>query len=137
MKRAINFLLACLTIISVSQLSAAQPNDKQREELTALVNEWVRAEVETDRDGLAAILHKDFVSTFASGKTINKDQYLDFILGLDIPPFTVQNEVMFVHADTAVVVDVSGSTKFTWIARNENGTWLVIAQTFSQIKNNK
>ncbi|MBT8448572.1 MAG: nuclear transport factor 2 family protein [Gammaproteobacteria bacterium] len=115
---------------------AAEPTQQQRAELTALVEKWIDAEVQSDRNALSVILHKDFVSTFASGKTINKEQYLDFIIGLDISPFSVNNEAMIIHGDTAVVIDVteSGKTKFTYIAQKHDDKWLVIAQTFTSVK---
>jgi hypothetical protein len=55
---------------------------------------------------------------------------------MDIPPFTVTNDFMAVHGDTAVVIDLSesGKTKFTWIARKVNGEWKVISQTFSSVQ---
>lgn len=127
------FILCSFMAVNVI---ASEPTAEQRAELTALVEMWVKAEVESDRNALSSILHDDFVSTFASGKTINKEQYLDFIIALDIPPFTVKNEVMNIHGNTAVVIDVddSGKTKFTYIAQKHNDQWLVLAQTFTSVK---
>lgn len=105
-------------------------------ELRALVGAWIDAEVHGDRAALEEILHEDFLSTFASGRTLNRAEYIDFILGLDIDPFSVTNESVRIHGDTAVVIDVSddGTTKFTWIAVRREGRWRVIAQTFSGIE---
>ena len=103
---------------------------------SAPVSAWIDAEVQDDRAVLEEILHEDFVSTFASGKTLDREAYIDFILALDISPFTVNNESMTQFGDTVVVVDVSdsGTTKFTWIAVKRDDQWIVIAQTFSRIE---
>lgn len=106
-----------------------------RSELTALVELWIDAEVRSDGEALAEILHEDFLSTFASGTTLGRDAYIDFIVGLDIPPFKVINESMVQHGEVVVVIDVSedGGTKFTWVAAKQNGQWAVISQTFSRV----
>ena len=135
MKLLLHILVSVLILVTIP-ISASAPTAEQRAELTALVEVWIKAEVDSDRDALSAILHTDFVSTFSSGATIGKEAYLDFIIGLDIPPFTVNNEAMFIHGDTAVVIDVddSGKTKFTYIAQKTDDKWLVIAQTFTSVK---
>jgi hypothetical protein len=107
-----------------------------RQEVTALVETWIEAEVQDDRAALESILHKDFLSTFASGKTLDRSAYIDFIIGLDISPFSVINESIRQFGDTIVVIDVSesGTTKFTWIAVRREGELKVIAQTFSKVE---
>jgi len=114
----------------------AFPDLSNKAELTALVEAWIDAEVRSDRKALERILDKEFLSTFASGKTIDRTAYIDFIVSQDIPPFEVTNDFTIVHGDTAVVIDVSesGETKFTWIARRVNDEWKVISQTFSSVK---
>ncbi len=111
-------------------------NPGVREELTDLVEAWIDAEVQDDRKALEEILHEDFLSTFASGTTLDRASYIDFIIGLDISPFSVKNESMVQHGDTVVVIDVSesGATKFTWIAVRHDGHWKAIAQTFSNVE---
>ena len=106
-----------------------------RAEMTALVEIWIDAEVHSDAEALREILHDDFLSTFASGTTLDRDAYVDFIVGLDISPFKVINESMVQHAEVVVVIDVSedGGTKFTWIAAKQDGRWKVISQTFSRV----
>jgi hypothetical protein len=103
--------------------------------MTKLVEAWIDAEVLSDAGALEEILHDDFLSTFASGTTLDRDSYIEFIVGLDIAPFKVVNESMVQHGDTVVVVDIteSGTTKFTWIAIKQGDKWTVIAQTFSSI----
>ena len=106
-----------------------------RAEMTRLVDAWIDAEVRSDGNALEEILHEDFLSTFSSGTTLDRDSYVDFIVGLDIPPFKVINESMVQHGEVVVVIDVSedGRTKFTWIAARQDGKWKVISQTFSTI----
>ena len=62
--------------------------------MTALVEAWIDAEVKSDGKALEALLHEDFLSTFASGTTLDRASYVDFIVSLDIPPFKVVNESM-------------------------------------------
>ena len=132
------FIRMVIIYVTFSSLSlfAVEPNASQRAELTALVEQWIDAEVDSDREALSALLHKEFISTFSSGKTIDKEQYLDFIIALDIPSFTVTNEAMVIHGDTAVVIDVTsdGKTKFTWVAQKQHNKWQIIAQTFTAVK---
>ncbi len=117
-------------------LAGEPASDQSTLELTELVEAWIDAEVQDDRGVLEAILHENFLSTFASGRTMNRAEYIDFIISLDIEPFSVTNEVTQLFDDAAVVIDVSddGQTKFTWIAIREEGSWRVIAQTFSGIE---
>jgi hypothetical protein len=103
--------------------------------MTRLVEAWIDAEVRGDGNALREILHEDFLSTFASGTTLDRDSYIDFIIGLDISPFKVTNESMVQHGQVVVVIDVSedGGTKFTWVAARQDGQWRVISQTFSTV----
>jgi hypothetical protein len=120
-----------------SEIDSVEP--EVRAELTALVEAWIDAEVQSDGKVLEEILHEDFLSTFASGTTLDRSSYIDFIIGLDIPPFKVINESMVRHGETVVVIDVSesGTTKFTWIAARYDGQWKVISQTFSKVKSSQ
>lgn len=131
---AIAALALQLSAAAESQINSVEP--EVRAELTALVEAWIDAEVQSDGKALERILHEDFLSTFASGRTLDRSSYIDFIIGLDISPFTVENESMIQHGDTVVVVDVSenGATKFTWIALRHGGEWKVISQTFSKVE---
>jgi ketosteroid isomerase-like protein len=136
----IKFLVATLFLVfSVQAVADSRINAvdaEVRAELTALVEAWIAAEVQSDADGLAEILHEDFLSTFASGATLDRASYIDFIVALDIAPFKVNNESMVQHGDTVVVIDISesGTTKFTWIATRQNDQWKVISQTFSKVE---
>ena len=80
------------------------------------------------------ILDVRFLATFASsGKTIDRPTYIEFIIQSQIDPFTVVNEVVNIHGDTALVISTLGSTKFTWVAVKRTGQWVVISETFSKI----
>ncbi|MDJ0760672.1 MAG: nuclear transport factor 2 family protein [Woeseiaceae bacterium] len=131
-----HFLILFSALGHAGEPAKLQPDSKVRSELTALVEDWIDAEVNDDRATLERILHDDFLSTFASGVTMGKAAYIDFIVALDIAPFSVVNEDIRLHGDTAVVIDVSedGGTKFTWIAIKRADQWTVIAQTFSRIE---
>ena len=52
-----------------------------RLEMTALVELWIDAEVRSDGQALAEILHEDFLSTFASGTTLGREPILISSLG--------------------------------------------------------
>ena len=124
-------LALTLSVAADSRPTSVEPD--VRAELTALVQAWIDAEVQGNAKALEEIFHEDFLSTFASGTTLDRSSYIDFIVGQDIPPFKVRNESMVQHGDTVVVIDVSdsGTTKFTWIAIRRDDRWRVISQTFS------
>ena len=126
-------LVLSLPVTADSIIDSVDP--AVRAEMTALVEAWIDAEVQSDAKALEEILHEDFLSTFASGTTLDRGSYIDYIVALDIPPFKVINESMVQHGKSVVVIDVSenGTTKFTWIAIKQDGQWKVISQTFSHI----
>ncbi len=130
-------LLSSLPVAADSKIDSVEP--AVRAELSALVETWIDAEVQSDAKALEKILHENFLSTFASGKTLDRSSYIDFIIGLDIPSFKVINESMVRHGETVVVIDVSesGTTKFTWIAIRRDGNWQVISQTFSNVESSQ
>lgn len=134
-------LMIVTTLLAAPHAAAGDAGEtspvlSHKAELTALVEAWIDAEVSSDRKGLERILDEEFVSTFPSGKTVDRTAYIDFIVSQEIPPFTVTNDFIAVHGDTAVVIDISenGTTKFTWIAKRVHGQWKVIAQTFTSVK---
>ena len=127
-------LVAFSYVAAESELNTVDP--EIRVEMTALVEAWIKAEVQSDGKALEEILHEDFLSTFASGTTLDRPSYIDFIVGLDISPFKVRNESIVQHGNTVVVIDVSesGATKFTWIAVRYDDHWKVVSQTFSKVE---
>ena len=130
-------ILTILLLLSPMLFAEADdpPREKESAELAALVQAWIDAKVTDDREVLEQILHEDFLSTFASGTTLGRDDYIDLIINMDLSPFSVTNEAIRIHGQTAVVIDISddGTTKFTWVAIKRDGRWRVIAQTFSNI----
>lgn len=125
------FLIA--SCVYAGDLSTEMETEMARDQLIALERDWIEAEIEKDRAGLERVLHPRFVSTFQSGTTVAREEYIDIILAMDLPPFTVSGHRIELHGDTAVVVDTldGGDTKFTWVAVKRAGEWKVIAQTFS------
>ena len=123
---------ALFALLSYADAGATDPGG-EREALIALEREWIDAEIGKDRETLERIFHERFISTFRSGRTVGRDAYIDFILGVDLEPFTVSGHQIEIFGDTAVVVDTldGGDTKFTWVAIRRDGRWRVIAQTFS------
>lgn len=67
---------------------------------------------------------------------MDRAAYIDFIVGKEIAAFTVEHDVIKIHGDTALVVDISksGKTRFTWIATRFDGQWRVISETFSKVE---
>lgn len=130
---AVSTLALSLDAAADSQIDSVEP--EVRAELTALEEKWIDAEVHGDAKALEEILHVNFLTTFASGKTLDRSSYIAFIVGLEIEPFKVRNESMVQHGDSVVVIDVSedGTTKFSWVAFRRDGQWKVIAQTFSNL----
>jgi hypothetical protein len=135
----LKLLLAAATLAAFSIVDAESMlnnvDPETRAEMTALVEAWIDAEVQSDGKALEDVLHEDFLSTFASGTTLDRSSYIDFIVGLDIPPFKVENQSMVRYGDTVVVIDISedGATKFTYVAIRRDGQWKVISQTFSNV----
>lgn len=129
------FLLAGFLAVFAQAASAAEVGRTPREEVIALGDAWVLAEVAQDRVALQQIFDPAFLSTFVSGRTVDRAAYIDYIMGAKIEPFRVVHDVVRVHADTALVIDLSesGGTKFTWIAIKRDGRWRVISQTFSKV----
>jgi hypothetical protein len=134
---AATVVVLSLPVAADTKINLVEP--EVRAELTALVEAWIDAEVQSDGKALEKILHENFLSTFASGTTFDRSSYIDFIIGLEIPPFRVINESMVHHGETVVVIDVSesGTTKFTWIAMKYDGQWKVISQTFSKVESSR
>jgi len=105
-------------------------------ELRALDDAWIEAEIGRDRAALERILHEDFLATFGSGRTVDRDGFIEMVMSNDIPPFTVTLDYFRVFGDTAVVVERNGNgkTKYTWVAIKRDGQWRVIAETFNRIE---
>ena len=106
----------------------------EQSELVSLSDSWIAAEVGHDKAALEQILDERFLATFASsGKTIDRSAYIAWIMQTKIEPFTVVNQVVNIHGDTALVIATLGATKFTWVGVKKAGQWVVISETFSKI----
>jgi ketosteroid isomerase-like protein len=107
----------------------------QISELTALSDAWIDAEVRRDTDALERLLDERFLATFASGKTVDRAEFIDWVRNSDIKPFEVTNETVRIHGDTAVVigVDSNRTVKFTWVAVKRDQRWRVVSETFSRV----
>lgn len=134
----LHVLLRRLAWIGTLQLGLAAAADADwsagQSELISLSDAWIAAEVGHDKAALERILDERFLATFASsGKTIDRSGYIAWIMESQIDPFTVVNEVVDIHGDTALVISTEGTTKFTWVAVKKGGQWVVISETFSKI----
>lgn len=130
-------LLALSAICAHARESAEEaPDQPAVAELIALDDAWMEAEVHGDKAALERILHEDFLTTYPSGRTVDRTAFIDAILSNPPAPFTVRHESIRVHGDTALIIDVSedGATKFTWIAVKRDGEWRAISETFSKVR---
>ena len=130
-----------ISVIAISFLACAVAPEATAEslaetQLIVLDDAWIDAEVSGDRKALERILDEQFLATWASGETIDRTAYIDYILSEEIPPFSVVHNAIRIHGDAAVVIDLSetGKTKFTWIAVKRDGHWRVISETFSRVE---
>ena len=130
---AMNTILVT-AIWSAMTTHAYSAQSEQESELVALSDAWIDAEVRRDKDALARLLDERFMATFASGQTIDRAGFVDWIQKSDIKPFQVTNEVIHIHGDTAVVIGVDSdrTVKFTWVAVKKAGHWRVVSETFSK-----
>lgn len=130
------FLLSIGAHLYAGHAAKAEEDRSAEAELIALDDAWIDAEVGQDRAALERILHEDFVAVLKSGRTIDRNTFLEMIMNADLAPFTVTHEVIRVHGDTAVVIDLSedGETKFTWIAIKREGQWRVVSETISRVE---
>jgi hypothetical protein len=106
------------------------------EQVLALDQEWIDAEVNHDRKTLERILDHQFVVIGPSGKTSGKAAFIESILSRPIAPFKVTHDVVRIHGDTAIVVDRFGAEpeiKCTWVAIRREGKWRVIAEQMTAI----
>ena len=132
-----SIVLALLGLANTAGTSSGQTTRSVEAEVLALDSAWIRAEIGADQAALEEILHEDFLATFASGRTIDRQEFIDRILRAPPPPFSVSHDVVRVYGDVAVVIDSStdGATKFTWIAVRREGRWRVISETFTNVRN--
>jgi len=135
--RQLGRVIAILSVLVAGVAHAAAPSE--RATLIALSDAWIEAEVGHDRVALERILDERFLATLASGKTLDRTAYIDWIAKMTLDPFKVLNEVVNIYGDTAVVISTTTDheTKFTWIAVKRNSRWRVISETFSEVTGQK
>ena len=104
-------------------------------ELIALSDAWIDAEVRSDADALARLLDERFMVTFASGRTLDRAEFIEWVRQAEMKPFQVTNEAILLHGDTAVVIGVNTerTVKFTWVAVKRAQGWRVVSETFSRV----
>jgi hypothetical protein len=107
----------------------------QESELIALSDAWIEAEVRNDAEALERLLDERFMVTFASGRTMNRGEFIELVRAAEIRLFQVTNESILLHGDTAVVIGVNSerTVKFTWIAVKKAQRWRVVSETFSRV----
>lgn len=118
--------------------AASQAHEADAAALLALQDAWVAAEIAGDAATLARITDPRMLSTFASGKTIDRDAYIDWIVNTDVAPFSIVADDIIIDGDTAVVVSrIGDKTKIVWTAIKRDGVWRGLAQSFSKIESEK
>ena len=107
----------------------------QESELVALSDAWIEAEVRNDPEALRRLLDERFMATFASGQTMDRAAFIEWIRKAEIKPFQVINESILLHGDTAVVIGVNSerTAKFTWVAVRKAQGWRVVSETYSKV----
>lgn len=136
-KRAAAAALILAIAMLVTRAAGAQDSDSLAiAELMALDQAWIDAEVARDRPALELILDEGFLATLFSGRTIDREAFIEMILEANLEPFEVVHETVRVHGDVAVVIDTSpdGKVKYSWIAMKRDGRWRVISETFSRVQ---
>jgi hypothetical protein len=81
------------------------------------------------------LLDEKFMVTFASGRTMNRAEFIEWIGKAEIKPFQVISESILLHGDTGVVIGVNSerTVKFTWVAVKKAQRWRVVSETFSRV----
>jgi len=136
LKLACLLTAAALAVKGVPVAVAQAADSAAVAELQALDKAWIDAEVQRDQAALERILDERFLATLASGATIDRSAFIASIMGSKIEPFEVIHEVIHVHGDVALVIDISTDrrTKYSWIAVKREGQWRVISETFTRVQ---
>ena len=123
------------SVLGAMMRPAYADQSEQESELVALSDAWIEAEVRRDINALERLLDERFMATFASGQTMDRAGFIEWIQKSDIKPFQVKNEAIHVHGDTAVVIGVNSerTVKFTWVAVKRAQRWRVVSETFSRV----
>jgi hypothetical protein len=105
-------------------------------ELVAFADARIKAEVNADRTTLEMVLHEDYLITQPSGKTYDRDAFIDWVMSITPDKLATQHEIIRAHGNTAVVIDVSedGCLKSTWTAVRNYGQWRIISESVTEVK---
>jgi hypothetical protein len=122
--------VAALTLLGGQAIAADMPTPEQ--EVTALIDRWVEAEIHHDRAALEEIIDPSSLFTYQSGRTGGRAEFIAMILKADIAPYSVDHEKVLIVGDTAVSIDSAGETKFTTVLVRRDGRWRAISETFSK-----
>ena len=137
------------TSISAADATGSPATDRKQieQELTRLENAWAQVNVTSDRSVFDRIIAPDFVSTSASGKVRNRDEWIRDWAYEDVKTATITDLTVHVYSGAlAVVTGVDVTTRMknarevvhedrfsdTWL--NRDGQWQVIAAQVTRIK---
>ena len=136
------FALIAVTVSSVlSQVSAQSAYDSEIQSRVMALERVVRMQAlpSGDFNTLNAALADEFVLVTLEGRSQSKTEFLAYWQSLDTVQYVVQDMVVRVHGDTAIVTGrfhMSGlragkafarQGRFVDTCLNSNGRWLVIA----------
>jgi len=140
MKPAIGWALCGMLLVATASARAAEPTAE--DELHALEQEWVDAEIRRDADTLRRILDERFVATFGSGPPLDREAFIRAVVSgtsTDVTQ-TLSDATVVVDRDTAVVVGtdtVRGIAKgapflhvyrYTATYVRRDGRWVALAE---------
>lgn len=104
-------------------------------EIAALQDAWVAAEIAGDAAALRALMDERMITVLSSGETLDREGYIDWIINIDVEPFTAEFDRIDIHGDTAVIISHIGAhTKISWVAIKKDERWLGVTQTFTRMK---
>ena len=129
-------VLLALALTACASFNGDADEAAAKAELIALQDAWVAAEIAGDAEALRALMDERMLTTYASGETVDREGYIDWIVNLDVKPFVVELDRIELHGDTAVMIShiVDGRTKISWVAMRKNGRWLGVEQTFTRME---
>lgn len=114
-----------------------------KQQVLALMREWVAAENKHDATALRRILDDNFISTYAARNPVTKEGFIKSLTAGDANPGqsqTLTDETVIVDGDTAVTVGTDtfykgGSTepsgpklRYTITLVRRNGHWMALAE---------
>lgn len=126
---------ACLAfaLIACAPVGGDRDETSARAEIAALQDAWVAAEIAGDAAALRSLMDERMVTVLSSGETLDREGYIDWIVNMDIKPFTAEIDRIDFHGDAAVIISHFGErTKIAWTAVKKDGRWLGVSQAFAK-----